>query len=152
MARDDGRKRLIAKNKRAFYNYEILTRYECGIALMGTEVKSLRAGKVSIAEAYGRFVKAEIFLLGLNIAEYDHGNVHNHDPVRPRKLLLHRREIRQLRSKCLERGLTLVPLAIYFKGSLVKVEMGLGRGKKKFDKREKLKKQEHRREIDSTRR
>jgi SsrA-binding protein len=152
MARNDGPKRLIARNKRAFYNYEILTRYECGIALMGTEVKSLRAGNVSIAEAYGRFVKTEIFLMGLNIAEYEHGNVHNHDPVRPRKLLLHKREIRQLRSKCLERGLTLVPLAIYFKGSLVKVEMGLGRGKRKFDKREKLKKQEHRQEIENTRR
>jgi SsrA-binding protein len=148
MGKNDTGKRMLARNKRAFFDYEILSRHECGIVLVGTEVKSLRAGKVSLAEAYGRFVDGEPFLLGLNIPEYEYGNRMNHEPTRPRKLLLHRREIRQLSAKCHEKGLTLVPIAIYFKGSLVKVEVGLGRGKRKFDKREKLKKEEHRREID----
>jgi len=141
-------KHLISRNKKAFHDYEILSGVECGIVLRGTEVKSLRAGKVSLAEAYGHFQEGEVFLQGLNIPEYAHGNVMNHDPTRSRKLLLHKREIRQLSSKCHEKGLTLVPLAIYFRGSLIKVEMGLARGKRKYDKREKLKKQEHRREID----
>ena len=148
MAGKESGRRLIARNKKAFYDYEILSRVECGIVLLGTEVKSLRAGKVSLTEAFGRFQDGELFLMSLNIPEYTHGNLQNHDPVRPRKLLLHRREIRQLSSKCHEKGLTLVPLAIYFSGSRIKVEMGLGRGKRKYDKREKLKKREHRREID----
>ena len=148
MGKNDTGKRMLARNKRAFFDYEILSRHECGIVLFGTEVKSLRAGKVSLAEAYGRFIDGEPFLLGLNIPEYEHGNRMNHEPTRPRKLLLHRQEIRQLGAKCHEKGLTLVPIAIYFKGSLVKVEIGLGRGKRKYDKRDKLRKEEHRREID----
>ncbi|MBN2490116.1 MAG: SsrA-binding protein SmpB [Planctomycetes bacterium] len=148
MEKKPSARRNIARNKRALFDYEILERHECGIVLVGTEVKSLRAGKVSLAEAYGRFLEGELFLLGLNIAEYEHGNRMNHDPTRPRKLLLHRRELHQLRAKVHEKGLTVVPLAIYFKASLVKVELGLGRGKRKYDKREKLRKEEHRREID----
>lgn len=144
----EGAKRLIAKNKRAFFNYEILERVECGIVLQGTEVKSLRAGNVSVAEAFGRFEKGELFIMALNIAEYEQGNRMNHDPTRPRKLLLHRQELRRLESKCDEKGLTLVPIAIYFIGSLVKVEIGLGRGKKKYDKRDKLKKQADSKDMD----
>ena len=147
-AKADSGKRFLARNKRAFHDYEILSRHECGIVLQGTEVKSLRAGKLSVAEAYGKFEENELFLMALNIAEYDHGNLMNHEPTRPRKLLLHKRELKQLRSKCQEKGLTLVPIAVYFKDSLVKVEMGLGRGKRKYDKREKLRKEDHKRDMD----
>lgn len=147
----EGAKRLIARNKRAFFDYEILERLECGIVLQGTEVKSLRAGNVSVTEAFGRFENDELFILGLNIAEYEQGNRMNHEPTRPRKLLLHRQELRRLQAKCNEKGLTMVPIALYFIGSLIKVEVGLGRGKKKYDKRDKLKKQVDRREMDGGR-
>lgn len=141
-------RRLLAKNKKAFFDYEILERLECGVALLGTEVKSLRAGQVSLQEAYVRVDQNEMFVLGMNIPEYAHGNVMNHAPTRTRKLLAHRREIAALHAKVTEKGLTLVPLSIYFKDSLVKLEIGLGRGKRKHDKRETLKKKDDKREID----
>ncbi len=144
--------RPLAKNKRAFHDFEILDRLECGIALLGTEVKSLRNGKVSLQEAYCRFDGKELWVIGMNIPEYSHGNKQNHDPTRQRKLLAHRQELRQLHARVTEKGLTLVPLAIYFSGALVKLEVGLGRGKKRHDKRQDLRKKDDQREMDRARR
>ena len=138
----------IAENRKARRNFEIIDTLECGIALRGSEVKSLRAGKVSLDEAYGRIRDNEVWLIGCDIAEYSHANVMNHEPRRPRKLLLHRREIRKFASKAFERGLTLVPLKMYFKSGRAKVLMGVGRGRKLFDKREKLKKETLKRDMD----
>ncbi len=106
-------RRLIAKNKRAFHEFEILDRYEAGLVLQGTEVKSLREGKVNLKESFARVKNGEVWLEGCHISPYTHGNIHNHDPIRPRKLLLHRREIRQLIGKVEQKGLTLVPLSLY---------------------------------------
>jgi SsrA-binding protein len=137
----------ITENRRARRQYEIIETLECGIALVGSEVKSLRNGKVSIEEAYGRVRDDEVWLVGCDIAEYEQANVQNHDPRRPRKLLLHRREIKKFASKAYETGLTLVPLKMYFKGGRAKVLMGIGRGRKLYDKREKLKKKTVQRDI-----
>jgi SsrA-binding protein len=137
----------ITENRRARRQYEIIETLECGIALVGSEVKSLRNGKVSIEEAYGRVRDDEVWLVGCDIAEYEQANVLNHNPRRPRKLLLHRREIKKFASKAYETGLTLVPLKMYFKGGRVKVLMGIGRGRKLYDKREKLKKETVKRDI-----
>lgn len=145
---EDKNQKRIAENRKARRNYEITDTLECGIALQGSEVKSLRAGKVSLDEAYGRIRNNEVWLIGCDIAEYSHANVMNHEPRRPRKLLLHRREIRKFASKATERGLTLVPLKMYFKSGRVKILMGVGRGRKLFDKREKLKKETIKRDID----
>ena len=138
----------IAENRKARRNFEIIDTLECGIALRGSEVKSLRAGKVSLDEAYGRIRDNEVWLISCDIAEYSHANVMNHEPRRPRKLLLHRREIRKFASKAFERGLTLIPLKMYFKSGRAKVLMGVGRGRKLFDKREKLKKETLKRDMD----
>jgi len=137
----------ITENRRARRQYEIIETLECGIALVGSEVKSLRNGKVSIEEAYGRVRGDEVWLVGCDIAEYEQANVLNHDPRRPRKLLLHRREIKKFASKAYETGLTLVPLKMYFKSGRAKVLMGIGRGRKLYDKREKLKKETVKRDI-----
>ena len=138
----------ITENRKARREYEIIDTLECGIALVGSEVKSLRNGKVSIEEAYGRVRDGEVWLIGCDIAEYEHANVMNHDPRRPRKLLMHRREVRKFAGKAYERGLTLVPLKMYFKSGRAKVLMGIGRGRKLYDKREKLKKDTIQRDID----
>lgn len=140
--------KVIARNKKALREYEILEKLECGIVLHGTEVKSIRAGFVQIGEGYVRIRDHEAFLIKANIAEYSHGSWTNHKPDRPRKLLLHRREINKLNAKVEEKGLTLIPLSIYItdKG-LVKVEIGLGRGKKYHDKRHDLKKRDADRDI-----
>ncbi|MEC7502212.1 MAG: SsrA-binding protein SmpB [Planctomycetota bacterium] len=145
---EDKNQKRIAENRKARRNYEIIDTLECGIALQGSEVKSLRAGKVSLDEAYGRIRNNEVWLIGCDIAEYSHANVMNHEPRRPRKLLLHRREIRKFASKATERGLTLVPLKMYFKSGRAKILMGVGRGRKLFDKREKLKKETIKRDMD----
>ena len=145
---EDKNQKRIAENRKARRNYEIIDTLECGIALQGSEVKSLRAGKVSLDEAYGRIRNNEVWLIGCDIAEYSHANVMNHEPRRPRKLLLHRREIRKFASKATERGLTLVPLKMYFKAGRAKILMGVGRGRKLFDKREKLKKETIKRDMD----
>ncbi|NIP85935.1 MAG: SsrA-binding protein SmpB [Planctomycetales bacterium] len=137
----------ITENRRARRQYEILETLECGIALVGSEVKSLRNGKVSIEEAYGRVRDDEVWLVGCDIAEYEQANVLNHDPRRPRKLLMHRREIKKFASKAYERGLTLVPLKMYFKKGRAKVLMGIGRGRKLYDKREKMKKETVQRDM-----
>jgi len=127
--------KIIAKNRKAFHEYEILDKWEAGIVLQGTEVKSLRAGKCNLGDAYAEIRDGEAWLVKVHIGPYDQGNRANHDPFRRRKLLLTRREIRKLRPRLEEKGLTLVPLSMYFKHGLVKVEFGLGRGKKLHDKR-----------------
>ena len=148
MARGDETIRVLAKNRRATFEFHVLERLECGIALKGTEVKSLRAGSCSIAEAYGLVKRGELYLVGATIPEYSHGNVHNHAPARERKLLLQKRQLTAWDKKVRERGITIVPLAIYFKGHLVKVEMALAKGKQMHDKREDLKRRTAQREID----
>ena len=148
MARDSQTVRVVAKNRRARHDYEILDTLECGIALVGTEVKSLRAGRASIGEAYGRIKAGELWLVGATIPEYSHGNVYNHVPARDRKLLVHARELRQWDKRVRERGVTLVPLTLYFKGHRVKLELALCRGKRHHDRREDQKKRGARREGD----
>ena len=139
----------IIKNKKAFHNYEVLNRFEAGISLVGTEVKSLREGKVKIIEAFCRITNdAELILQGLEIAQYSHGNINNHQPTRDRKLLMHKQEIIRLSNQMAEKGLSLIPLGMYFKRGKVKVEIALCRGKKMHDKREAMKKKDAKREID----
>ena len=145
--KEDGR-RPIASNRRARFEYTILEALECGIALTGTEVKSLRNGQASIAEAYGMVRNGQMFLVGCHIPEYTQGNVHNHVPTRERKLLLHKKEIQRWHAAAKEKGVTIVPLSLYFKGSHAKLEMALCKGKKLYDKRQDKRKQEDRREID----
>jgi len=140
--------KLIADNRKARFNYELFDRVEAGIALKGTEVKSLREGKLSLVESYCRIDDDEqVYLVDAHIAAYGHGNVHNHEPTRPRRLLLHKREIRRLRAKVRERGLTLVPTRAYFRRGKVKVEIALAKGKKQHDKRQVVKARETEREM-----
>lgn len=135
-------------NSKARFNYLFLERMEVGIALLGTEVKSLRAGDASLDEAFARIERGEVFLYGCHIKPYEQGNQNNHEPLRPRKLLLHRREIMRLLGKVTQRGLTLVPLKIYFnKRGLAKVELALAKGKTHVDKRHDIKKRDHEREM-----
>jgi len=147
-AGDDPNERVIAENRKARHNYHVLDTLECGIALVGSEVKSLRSGGLSLDEAYGRVMGNEVWLVGANIAEYPFSHALNHEPKRRRKLLLHRREIRKFAGQAYEKGLTLVPLKMYFKQGRAKVLLGLCRGKQKHDKREAMKQREVRREID----
>ncbi|MCR4775588.1 MAG: SsrA-binding protein SmpB [Saccharofermentans sp.] len=128
--------KIIAENRKAFHDYFIDERFECGVALSGTEVKSLRAGKVNLKDSYCQVKDGEIFVIGVHISPYENGNRFNLDPMRTRKLLMHKREIIRLYSKTKEDGLTLVPTKCYFKDSKVKFEIGLARGKKNFDKRD----------------
>ena len=138
----------IASNKKAFHDYFIEDKYEAGIALAGTEVKSLRMGKCSVKESFVRVEKGEVYIYGMNISPYEKGNIFNRDPLRVRKLLLHRSEINKIVGKIAEKGYTLVPLKVYFKGSLVKVEIGLAKGKKLYDKRADIAKKDIRREAE----
>ena len=141
-------KKLIANNKKARFDYFIEEELEVGIELAGTEVKSLRQGKCSIKEAYVSVHNAELFIDGMNITPYEKGNIFNRDPLRVRKLLLHRSEIAKLNAKVKEKGYTIMPLRVYFKGSLVKLEIGLARGKKNYDKRHDIAKKDARREAE----
>ena len=143
---DDGLK-VICRNRRAFHEYHIHDTLECGLVLTGTEVKSLREGSGSLEDAYAKIDGGEVWLLGSDIPEYSMGNRMNHKPKRPRKLLLHRREIGKFAGKASQRGFTLVPLKIYFKGSHAKVELAVARGKALYDKREAAKKADAQREI-----
>jgi SsrA-binding protein len=147
-ADDAGAERVVSENRRARHDYEILDTLECGIALVGSEVKSLRGGRLSLDEAYGRLEGQEVWLLGCDIPEYEKANQLNHPTKRPRKLLLHRREIGRFASQALEKGLTLVPLKMYFKNGRVKVLMGIGRGRQTHDKRQKLKAETAKRDIE----
>ena len=142
-----GGTKLIAENRRARHDYHLLERYEAGIALTGTEVKSLRAGRADLARAFADVRGGEVWLMGAHIDEYAQGNVANHDPDRSRKLLLHRREIERLLGKVAERGLTIVPLRLYFKEGRAKLELGLARGKKTYDKRASIRERDERREL-----
>ena len=140
--------KLIANNKKAYFDYFILEKYETGIELFGTEVKSVRLGHCSVKESFVRIDKAQVYIYGMHISPYEKGNIFNKDPLRVRRLLLHKTEIIKLASKLKEKGLTLVPLRVYFKNSLVKVELGLARGKKNYDKRETIAKKDQQRDID----
>jgi SsrA-binding protein len=144
---DDDGTQAICRNKRAFHNYEIIERIECGIVLKGTEVKSLRDGTASLEDAYARLEDGEVWLIGSDIPEYAMGNRMNHKPKRPRKLLLHRREIDKFAGKATQRGFTLVPLRLYFKHGMAKVEVAIAKGKQLHDKREAKKKVDAQREI-----
>ena len=140
--------KLIANNKKAYHDYFIEDTCEAGIALHGTEVKSLRMGKCSIKEAFIKMEKGEVFVYGMHISPYEKGNIFNRDPLRVKKLLMHRYEINKMAGKITEKGYTLVPLRVYLKGSLVKVEVGLARGKKLYDKRADIAKKDMRREAE----
>ena len=128
--------RVAAQNKKAFHDYFIEEKIEAGVELFGTEVKSIRAGAVNLKDSYCTFKNGEVFALGVHISPYEKGNIFNRDPLRPKRLLLHKREILRLFGKVAEKGLTLVPLSLYFRGSRVKAELGLCRGKKLYDKRQ----------------
>ena len=141
------KKKLIVNNKKAIHDYFILEKYEAGIVLHGTEVKSLRMGKCSIKEAFIRVENGEMFIYGMHISPYEKGNIFNKDPLRVKKLLLHRKEIDKIFGKMKEQGITVVPLQVYFSGSLVKVEIGLAKGKKLYDKRADIAKKDQRREA-----
>ena len=141
-------KKLIANNKKAYHDYFLEERFEAGIELHGTEVKSMRMGKCSIKEAFVRIQKGEVFIYGMHISPYEKGNIFNRDPLRARKLLLHRYEIRKIEGQIAQKGYTLVPLNVYLKGSLMKVEIGLAKGKKQYDKRQDIAKKDQRREAE----
>ena len=147
MAKENG-SRLIANNKKAYHDYFIEETYEAGIALHGTEVKSLRMGKCSIKESFVRIENEEVYIYGMHISPYEKGNIFNRDPLRVKKLLLHKSEIRKMKGKIAEKGYTLVPLKVYFNRSLVKVEIGLAKGKKLYDKRQDIAKKDQRREAE----
>ena len=140
--------KLIANNKKAYHDYFILDTYEAGIALHGTEVKSLRMGKCSVKESFIRVENGEVFIYGMHISPYEKGNIFNKDPLRPRKLLMHKKEIQKMVGKIAQKGYTIVPVEVYFKGSLVKVQVALAKGKKLYDKRQDIAKKDQRREAE----
>ena len=138
---------IICTNRKAYHDYSIQETFEAGISLLGTEVKSLREGRANLKDSYALIKDNEVFLLNCHISPYSHGNIQNHDPLRTRKLLMHRKEINKLWGNLSQKGLTLIPLKIYFKKGKAKVELGLAKGKRKYEKREALKEKEARREI-----
>jgi len=140
--------KIIVTNKKARHDYEIINSLEAGIVLKGTEVKSVREGKVNITDTYARFKKGELWLIGLRISEYKNSTIGNHDPLRDRKLLLHKQELRKLFRQVEEKGTTLIPLKIYLSRHLIKVELGIARGKKLYDKRAAIAERESKRELD----
>ena len=140
--------KLISNNKKAYHDYFIEEKYEAGICLHGTEVKSLRMGKCSVKESFVRIEDGEVYIYGMHIGPYEKGNIFNKDPMRVKKLMLHKYEINKISGKIAEKGYTLVPLQVYFKGSLVKVEIGLAKGKKLYDKRQDIAKKDQRREAE----
>lgn len=140
--------KLIANNKKAYFDYFIEDKYEAGIALHGTEVKSLRMGKCSIKESFLRIENGEVYIYNMHISPYEKGNIFNKDPLRVRKLLLHKYEINKINGQLVQKGYTLIPLQVYFKGSIVKLEIGLARGKKLYDKRQDIAKKDQRREAE----
>ena len=141
-------KKLIANNKKAYHDYFIEDKYEAGISLAGTEVKSLRMGRCSVKEAFIRIEKGEVYVYNMHIPAYEKGNIFNKDPLRVRKLLLHKSEIRKIEGQIAQKGYTVVPLSVYFSGSLVKVETGLAKGKKLHDKRDDIAKKDQKREAE----
>lgn len=144
-------KKIIAKNPTAYHNYEIIEKMEAGIVLTGTEIKSIRAGKVNLKDSYASIQKnGEAFVYGIHISPYEHGNINNKDPLRDRKLLLNRNEINKLVGLIQQKGFSLIPISLYFSGNFVKLELGIGKGKKLFDKREDIKKKDAQRDIERT--
>lgn len=141
-------RKLIANNKKVYHDYFLEETFEAGIALAGTEVKSMRMGKCSIKESFIHIENGEVILYGMHISPYEKGNIFNKDPLRVRKLLLHRQEIRKIQGHITQKGYTIVPLSVYFSGSLVKVEIGLAKGKKLYDKRQDIAKKDQRREAE----
>lgn len=148
MAGSQENRKLVANNKKAYFDYFIEDKFEAGIALHGTEVKSIRMGKCSIKESFLRVENGEVYIYGMHISPYEKGNIFNKDPLRVRKLLLHKYEINKLFASMQQKGYTLVPLQVYLKGSLVKLEIGVARGKKLYDKRETIAKKDMRREAE----
>jgi SsrA-binding protein len=138
--------KLILKNRKAYYDYEILETFEAGIALLGTEVKSIRAGRIDIKDAFARVLRDELYLMNAHISPYSHGNINNHEPLRDRKLLLNRNEINKITGQMSKKGLAIIPLSMYFKDGRVKVEIALAKGKKFYDRREDIKKRDIQRE------
>lgn len=138
--------KIIATNRRATHDFFILEKYEAGIVLKGTEIKAIRQGKVNIKESFARIIKGELYLINMHIGHYSHGNIYNHEPLRDRKLLMHKKEIAKLVGKLSQKGLTLIPLSLYFKKNIVKVELALAKGKKLYDRREDIKKRDLQRE------
>jgi len=147
MGKESESVKVLARNKRAFFNYEIEESLECGIELLGTEVKSIKSSRFSFSDSYARVLNNELWLIGLHVSEYTHGNLFNHEPERSRRLLVHKQELKHLKRKIDERGYTVVPLRFYLKNGLIKVEVGLGRGKKNYDKRESIKQKDLKREA-----
>jgi SsrA-binding protein len=143
--------KIITQNKKAFHDFEIIEKFEAGMVLLGTEVKSLREGRANLKDSYAKVRRSEVYLIGLHISPYSHASFDNHDPERQRKLLLHSFEIKRLLGKTQERGFSLVPLKLYFKDGKAKVEIALARGKKEYDKRESLRRKEENREMDRLR-
>ena len=148
MVKKEGLQKIICQNKMARLNYFIDDTYEAGMALVGTEVKALRDGRANLKDSYALVQNGEVFLYDMHIGPYTHGNRANHEPLRARKLLLHKREIKRLYGKSQEKGLTLIPIKLYFKAGKVKVEIGVGKGKKLYDKREDIKKRDDLREVE----
>lgn len=144
---DDSGKKILTKNRKAYHDFSVLDSFEAGIALQGTEVKSLRAGGINLKDSYADIIRGEIWLVGVHINPYEQGNIYNHDPERRRKLLMHKQEIVRLAAQVAEKGLTLVPLSVYFRGGRVKVEIGLCRGKKTHDKRDAIRERDVKREM-----
>lgn len=140
--------KIVCKNRKARFNYHVEDTFEAGIVLVGSEVKSLRAGKANLSDSYAKFKQGEAFLVEAHISPYEQSNRLNHDPLRERKLLLHKREIKKLVGKVTERGYSLIPLKLYFKRGKAKVLLGLAKGKKAFDKRDSIKKKDQRRELE----
>ena len=138
----------IAKNRKAFHEYFVLERFEAGVELFGTEVKSIRAGQVNLKDSFCTVKDGELFARGLHISPYEHGNIFNKDPMRPKRLLMHKREILKLQSRVMQEGVALIPLSLYFKDSRVKVELGLCKGKKLYDKRSSEAEKQSKRDID----
>ena len=147
MKHDKSNYKLLQKNKKAYFNYEVIEDLECGIALVGTEVKSMREGRFSFADSYVTIKGNTLTLVALHIQPYTHGNIHNHEVQRPRRLLAHKQEVKRLRRKVEEKGFTLIPTAIYLRGNLVKVQISLCRGKKLHDKREATKERDLNRDV-----
>ena len=140
-------KKIVATNPTAKHNYTIIDTYEAGIVLTGTEIKSIRNGKVNLKDSYANIKNGEVFIYGMHISPYEHGNIFNKDPLRDRKLLLNKREINKLIGLVKQKGYSLVPISLYFKGSLVKLELGIGKGKKLYDKRQEIAKKDANKQI-----
>lgn len=140
-------KKLIAKNPTAYHNYTIEDKLEAGLVLSGTEIKSIRTGKVNLKDTYATIKNGEVYIIGMHISPYEHGNIFNKDPLRDRKLLLNKREINKLYGLIKQKSYSLIPISLYFKGSIVKLELGIGKGKKLYDKRQDLAKKDAERQI-----